>query len=54
MPELGQNAIENMLKLLLDVTGYATSASSGLVYNIRQLSGFPREASWYLIPVRPG
>ena len=41
MPELGQNAIENMLKLLLDVTGYATSVSSGLVYNIRQLSGFP-------------
>jgi acetylornithine deacetylase len=41
MPELGQNAIENMLKLLLQVTGYATSGSSGLVYNIRQLSGFP-------------
>lgn len=41
MPELGQNAIENMLKLLLQVTGYATSVSSGLVYNIRQLSGFP-------------
>ncbi|MBN1689494.1 MAG: M20/M25/M40 family metallo-hydrolase [Dehalococcoidia bacterium] len=41
MPELGQNAIENMLKLLLEVTGYATSNSNGLVYNIRQLSGFP-------------
>jgi acetylornithine deacetylase len=41
MPELGQNAIENMLKLLLQVTGYATSGASGLVYNIRQLSGFP-------------
>ncbi|MBN1690554.1 MAG: M20/M25/M40 family metallo-hydrolase [Dehalococcoidia bacterium] len=41
MPELGQNAIENMLKLLLEVTSYATSSSSGLVYNIRQLSGFP-------------
>jgi acetylornithine deacetylase len=41
MPELGQNAIENMLKLLLRVTGYATAGSSGLVYNIRQLSGFP-------------
>lgn len=40
MPELGQNAIENMLKLLLRVTEYAAS-SSGLVYNIRQLSGFP-------------
>lgn len=41
MPELGQNAIENMLKLLLQVTGYATSGSNGLVYNIRQLTGFP-------------
>jgi acetylornithine deacetylase len=41
MPELGQNAIENMLRLLLQVTGYATSVSSGLVYNIRELSGFP-------------
>lgn len=41
MPELGKNAIENMLKLLLQVTGYATSANSGLVYNIRELSGFP-------------
>lgn len=41
MPELGQNAIENMLKLLLQVTGYATSSDSGLVYNIRQLTGFP-------------
>jgi len=41
MPELGQNAIENMLKLLLQVTEYATSVQSGLVYNIRQLSGFP-------------
>ncbi|MBN1691563.1 MAG: M20/M25/M40 family metallo-hydrolase [Dehalococcoidia bacterium] len=41
MPELGQNAIENMLKLLLQVTGYTTTVSSGLVYNIRQLSGFP-------------
>ena len=41
MPELGRNAIENMLKLLLQVTGYTTTVSSGLVYNIRQLSGFP-------------
>jgi len=41
MPELGQNAIESMLRLLLQVTGYATSAASGLVYNIRELSGFP-------------
>jgi acetylornithine deacetylase len=41
MPELGQNAIESMLKLLLRVTSYATQADSGLVYNIRELSGFP-------------
>ena len=41
MPELGKNAIENMLKLLLEITSYATSANNGLVYNIRELSGFP-------------
>ena len=41
MPELGQNAIENMLKLLLQVTEYITAKSQGLVYNIRELSGFP-------------
>ena len=41
MPELGQNAIENMLKLLLQITEYITSAPHRLVYNIRQLSGFP-------------
>lgn len=41
MPELGQNAIEPMLKLLLKVTEYATSLPHGLVYNIRQLSGYP-------------
>ncbi len=41
MPELGQNAIETMLKLLLQITEYATSAPQGLVYNIRELSGFP-------------
>ena len=41
MPELGRNAIENMLKLLLRVTEYITEAPHGLVYNIRQLSGFP-------------
>ena len=40
MPELGQNAIETMLKLLLQVTEYATSAPNGLAYNIRQLEGF--------------
>lgn len=41
MPELGQNAIETMLKLLLKVTEYTMSKSQGLVYNIRELSGFP-------------
>jgi len=42
MPELGQNAIENMLKLLLQVTESISSRIDGLVYNIRELSGFPR------------
>lgn len=41
MPELGRNAIENMLKLLLRITEYAGSAPNGLVYNIREMSGFP-------------
>ena len=41
MPELGQNAIETMLKLLLKLTEYADPAPQGLVYNIRQLTGFP-------------
>jgi len=41
LPELGQNAIETMLKLLLQVTEYTTSVPQGLVYNIRQLVGFP-------------
>jgi acetylornithine deacetylase len=41
LPELGQNAIETMLKLLLKVTEYITSIPKGVVYNIRQLSGFP-------------
>ncbi len=41
MPELGQNAIEAMLKLLLQITEYASLAPHGLVYNIRELSGFP-------------
>jgi acetylornithine deacetylase len=40
MPELGQNAIENMLKLLMHISGYITSKSQ-FVYNIRELSGFP-------------
>lgn len=41
MPELGNNAIESMLKLLLRITENATSGFRGLVYNIRELSGFP-------------
>jgi acetylornithine deacetylase len=41
MPELGHNAIEAMLKLLLHITEYASKAPHGLVYNIRELSGFP-------------
>jgi acetylornithine deacetylase len=41
MPELGQNAIEAMLRLLLQITEYAVSAPHGMVYNIRELSGFP-------------
>ena len=41
MPELGQNAIETMLRLLLQVTQYAASVPHGLVCNIRELSGFP-------------
>ncbi len=47
IPELGQNAIEMMLRLLLQVTQYATSGSHGLVYNIRELSGFP---SQFVVP----
>jgi acetylornithine deacetylase len=41
MPELGQNAIETMLKLLLKVTEYFGTVPKDVVYNIRQLSGFP-------------
>ena len=41
MPEVGQNAIETMLKLLLQVTQYAASTPHRLVYNVRELSGFP-------------
>ena len=41
MPELGRNAIDSMLKLLLKVSEYTESATNGLVYNIRELSGFP-------------
>ena len=41
MPELGQNAIENMLRLLLQVTESVSSRIDGLAYNIRELTGFP-------------
>jgi acetylornithine deacetylase len=41
LPELGQNAIEHMLRLLLKVTEYIASVPKGVVYNVRQLSGFP-------------
>jgi len=47
MPQLGQNAIETMLKLLLQVTEHITSMPNTLVYNIRQLSGFP---SGFVVP----
>lgn len=47
MPELGQNAIETMLKLLLRITSYATTSSHKLVYNIRELTGFP---SGFVVP----
>lgn len=47
MPELGQNAIETMLKLLLRITAYATTSVHGIVYNIRELSGFP---SGFVVP----
>ena len=47
LPELGQNAIETMLRLLLKVTEYMTSVPKGVVYNIRQLSGFP---SGFVVP----
>lgn len=42
MPELGQNAIGAMLKLLLRLTEYAASKHQELVYNIRQLQSFPQ------------
>ncbi len=46
IPQHGKNAIEMMLKLLLKVIEYASS-SPGLVYNIRELSGYPAE---FVIP----
>jgi acetylornithine deacetylase len=41
MPELGQNAIEAMLLLLLRLTEYVSTLRQGLVYNIRELSSYP-------------
>ena len=41
MPELGRNAIENMLKLLLRFIVYINARTDGLVYNIRDMTGFP-------------
>lgn len=41
MPELGRNAIEPMLKLLLQITEYTSTSAHQLVYNIRELTGFP-------------
>ncbi len=47
VPEVGQNAIEAMLRLLLHITNFATSEGSRLVYNIRELSGLP---SGFVVP----
>ncbi len=47
VPEVGHNAIEAMLRLLLHVTDFATSEGSRLVYNIRELSGLP---SGFVVP----
>jgi len=41
VPEAGQNAIESMLRLLLHFTEFVTSRGDGLVYNIRDMTGFP-------------
>jgi acetylornithine deacetylase len=41
VPEAGQNAIEAMLRLLLLFTGRVSSWEKGLVYNIRDMTGFP-------------
>ena len=47
VPEVGHNAIEAMLKLLLAITDYSTSEGSRLVYNIRELSALP---SGFVVP----
>lgn len=47
VPELGHNAIEAMLRLLLTITDFSTSEGSRLVYNIRELSALP---SGFVVP----
>lgn len=47
VPEVGHNAIEAMLKLLLKITDYSTTEGSRLVYNIRELSALP---SGFVVP----
>jgi len=41
VPEVGRNAIENMLRLLLIFTERITMREDGLVYNISDMTGFP-------------
>lgn len=41
VPEAGQNAIENMLRLCLRFTDYIGSREDNLVFNIRDMTGFP-------------
>lgn len=40
LPEKGQNAIEAMLRLLLRVTKVLTDRTDGLVYNLRDVTGY--------------
>jgi len=47
VPELGHNAIEAMLRTLLEVTDFASSEGSRLVYNIREMSALP---SGFVVP----
>lgn len=41
VPELGHNAINSMLKLLLQFTKHMDLQKDNLIYNIRDLTGFP-------------
>ncbi|MFW6103332.1 MAG: M20 family metallopeptidase, partial [Chloroflexota bacterium] len=47
VPEVGHNAIEAMLKLLLRITDFCTTDGTRLVYNIRELSALP---SGFVVP----